>query len=158
MADHGFESLLERVEAGETIDVSGLALFERDRFASELVGLRWDSLSLERVTAHLEVDDRHHQPYGIVHGGVWCSVVETVGSIGAAMHAAGRNEIAVGVSNSTDFLRPHREGRVEIEGRPIHLGRSQQLWQVVITRPDGKTIVRGQLRAQTLPAGGMDAT
>ncbi|HSK22307.1 MAG TPA: hotdog domain-containing protein, partial [Egicoccus sp.] len=54
--------------------------------------------------------------------------------------------------------RPHREGRVEIEGRPVHLGRSQQLWQVVITRPDGKTIARGQLRAQTLPADGMDAS
>lgn len=156
MAEQGFGSLLERLEGGETIDVSGMRLFERDRFVGDLVGMRWDSLSLERITAHLDVDDRHHQPYGIVHGGVWCSVVETVGSIGAAMHAARRDEIAVGVNNSTDFLRPHREGRVEIEGRPIHLGRSQQLWQIVITRADGKTIARGQLRAQTLPADGMD--
>jgi len=164
MADEGvapgsghesFASLLERLEAGETVDASGLTLFEHDRFVGDLVGLRWETLSLERVTAHLDVDDRHHQPLGIVHGGVWCSVVETVGSIGAAMHAARRDQIAVGVHNSTDFLRPHREGRVEIEGRPVHLGRSQQLWQVVITRPDGKTIARGQLRAQTLSADGM---
>lgn len=154
-ADDWFGSMLGRLEAGETIDVSEFPLLASDRFASDLVGLRWDTLALDRVAAHLDVDDRHHQPYGIVHGGVWCSVVETVGSIGAAMHAARRNEIAVGVTNSTDFLRPHREGRVEVEGRPIHVGRSQQLWQVVISRPDGKTIARGQLRAQTLPAGGM---
>lgn len=157
MADGDFAGLLERLEAGETIDVSGLALFARDRFVGDLVGLRWDTLSFERVTAHLDVDDRHHQPYGIVHGGVWCSVVETVGSIGAAIHAARRDEIAVGVNNSTDFLRPHREGRVEIEGRPVHLGRSQQLWQIVISRADGKPIARGQLRAQTLPADRMGA-
>jgi uncharacterized protein (TIGR00369 family) len=154
-AEDWFGTMLARLEQGETIDVSEFPLLESDRFASDLIGLRWDTLSLERVTAHLDVDDRHHQPYGIVHGGVWCSIVETVGSIGAAMHAARRDQIAVGVNNSTDFLRPHRQGRVEVEGRPVHLGRSQQLWQVVITRPDGKTIARGQLRAQTLPADGM---
>jgi 1,4-dihydroxy-2-naphthoyl-CoA hydrolase len=103
------------------------------------------------VTAHLEVDDRHHQPYGIVHGGVWCAVVETMASIGAALHAVAEGKVVVGVSNSTDFLRAHREGRVEVEGRPIHLGRSQQLWQVVITRSsDGKPVARGQVRLQAI--------
>ncbi|MFA9445862.1 PaaI family thioesterase [Egicoccus sp. AB-alg6-2] len=155
MSHAALTSLVPRLQAGETIPASELELLGEDQFASRVVGLRWDTLALDRVTAHLDVDERHHQPYGIVHGGVWCTLVETIGSIGAALHAAGRGEVAVGVTNSTDFLRPHRSGRVEIEGVPIHVGRSQQLWQVVVTREDGKPVARGQLRVQSLPADRM---
>lgn len=157
MAEATLAALVTRLEAGETIAASELELLGSDRFASTVVGLQWDTLALDRVTAHLDVDERHHQPYGIVHGGVWCTLVETIGSIGAALHAASSGMIAVGVTNSTDFLRPHRTGRVLVEGLPIHVGRSQQLWQVVITRDDdGKPVARGQLRVQMLPGDGMD--
>ena len=151
MAEATFAPLVARLQAGETIAATELDVLRGDQFATTVVGLEWDTLALERVTAHLDVGAHHHQPYGIVHGGVWCTVVETVGSIGAAMYAAARDQVAVGVTNSTDFLRPHREGRVEVEGVPIHVGRTQQLWQVVISRAsDGKPVARGQLRVQTL--------
>jgi len=119
---------------------------------------RWESgeeLTPTRVVAYVDVDDRHQQAYGIVHGGVWASVVESVGSHGAAFAA---REITgsmavVGISNSTDFLRPHRTGRVKATGTPIFTGRTQQLWLVEIERePDGKVVARGQLRVQNLAA------
>ena len=119
------------------------------------LGLRIEELSPTRVVGYVDVDERHHQGYGIVHGGVWASVVESVGSHGAAMAAreiTGEMSV-VGIANSTDFLRPHRTGRVRVTGTPIQTGRTQQIWLVEIEREDdGKMVARGQLRVQNLPA------
>jgi 1,4-dihydroxy-2-naphthoyl-CoA hydrolase len=116
------------------------------------LGLQMDELGPTRVAAHLDCGPDHHQPYGIVHGGVYASIVESLASVGAAINAAERGDIVVGVSNATDFLRAHREGRIDAVAEPVHVGRSQQLWQVVITRAsDGKTVARGQVRLQALP-------
>jgi 1,4-dihydroxy-2-naphthoyl-CoA hydrolase len=117
------------------------------------LGIRVEELSPTRVVAFLDVDERHQQPYGIVHGGVWASVVETVASHGAAFaaHEITGDMAVVGISNTTDFLRPHRRGRVRATGTPIFTGRTQQLWLVEIVREeDGKMVARGQLRLQNL--------
>jgi 1,4-dihydroxy-2-naphthoyl-CoA hydrolase len=141
---------LARLEAGETVaadDLEGLFAFREDHFGTRTLGLAWDRISLAEVAGHLEVDDRHRQPYGIVHGGVWCAVVESLASVAAAIQVAASGRYVVGVSNSTDFLRSHREGRVDAVATPVHVGRSQQLWQVVISRAsDGAPIARGQVR------------
>ncbi len=150
MADVG-----ARLRAGETLAPADLEPFasDADVFGGKTLGLVWDGLALDRVTAHLDCDERHHQPYGIVHGGVWCAVVESLASLGAALRAVAAGGVVVGVSNSTDFLRPHRTGRVDAVGEPLHVGRTQQLWQVVLTRAeDGKVVARGQVRLQQLPA------
>jgi 1,4-dihydroxy-2-naphthoyl-CoA hydrolase len=119
------------------------------------LGIRVEEATSTRIVATVDVDERHQQPYGIVHGGVWASVVESVGSYGGALAAreiTGKMAV-VGISNSTDFLRPHRTGRVKATGTPIFTGRTQQLWQVEITREsDGKLVARGQLRLQNLAA------
>jgi uncharacterized protein (TIGR00369 family) len=119
------------------------------------LGIRVEEMTSTRVVAYIDIDERHHQGYGIVHGGVWASVVESVGSHGAAMAAREiTGELAVvGVANSTDFLRPHRTGRVRATGTPIQRGRTQQIWLVEIAREsDDKLVARGQLRVQNLPA------
>jgi 1,4-dihydroxy-2-naphthoyl-CoA hydrolase len=119
------------------------------------LGLRIEELTPTRVVAYIDIDDRHQQGYGIVHGGVWASVVESVGSHGAAVAADEMtgNMAVVGVANSTDFLRPHRTGRVRATGTPILTGQTQQIWLVEIEREDdGKLVARGQLRLQNLPA------
>jgi uncharacterized protein (TIGR00369 family) len=118
----------------------------------ETLGLQIDGVSSTEVTGHLDPVDRHRQPYGLVHGGVYCAIVESLGSVGSAAYAMERGMLgAVGLSNSTDFLRSHREGRLEARATPIHQGRSQQLWQVAITRAvDGKLVARGQLRTYNL--------
>lgn len=117
------------------------------------LGIVIDEMAPTRVVAHVDIDARHLQPYGIVHGGVWASIAETVASHGAAVAAFERTgqHAVVGVSNSTDFLRPHRGGRVEATGTPLFVGRTQQLWAVDMTRVgDGKLLARGQVRLQNL--------
>jgi len=142
--------VLARLQAGETVaaeDLEGLFAFREDHFGTTTLGLVWDRISLAEVAGHLEVDERHRQPYGIVHGGVWCAVVESLASVAAALQVAASGRFVVGVSNSTDFLRSHREGRVDAVATPVHVGRSQQLWQVVLSRTsDGAPIARGQVR------------
>ncbi len=121
-------------------------------FWDDVVGLVIDEWTDTRVTGSVDIGPRHHQPYGVVHGGVWCSIVESVASHGAvkAATAFGAKGI-VGVSNTTDFLRPHMSGIVDVVGTPIHVGRTQQVWVVEITRrTDGKLVAHGQVRLQNL--------
>lgn len=145
------DELVRRLRAGETLPADAVDLLQSDVFGTQTVGLVWDRISLERVTAHLDVDERHLQPFGLVHGGVWCAIVESTASFGAAVHAVVSGKQVVGVNNSTDFLRGVRAGRVDVEAVPLHVGRLQQLWQVDITRAeDGKLAARGQVRLQNV--------
>lgn len=119
------------------------------------LGLELLETSGERVVAAWEVRPDHHQPYGIVHGGVHCSVIESVASIGAAIWLGERGKV-VGVSNQTDFLRAVRDGRLTATGLPVHRGRLQQLWVVEIRDPGERLVARGQVRLQNLPADHLD--
>lgn len=115
------------------------------------LGVEFLEVSQERVVAKLEAGPQHHQPYGILHGGVYCSIVEGVASYGAGQVSHARGEGVVGVSNQTDFLRSHSEGRLDIVGEPVHVGRTQQIWQVRIRRAkDGKLVAKGQVRFAAL--------
>jgi len=117
------------------------------------LAIRVEEMTPTRVVAYVDIDERHQQPYGIVHGGVWASVVESVGSHGAAAaaHEMTGDMAVVGIANNTDFLRPHRSGRVRATGTPIFRGRTQQIWLVEIeSESDGKLVARGQLRLQNL--------
>lgn len=141
------EAALRRIRSGETVAAAEFGPFIEDRFGTGLLGLVWDTFGPGRVSAHLVADERHHQPDGIVHGGVWCAMVESLASVGAALEVLGRGLAPVGVSNTTDFLHAHREGRVDGVATPLHVGRTQQLWQVVLTRSeDGRVLARGQVR------------
>ena len=117
-----------------------------------VAGLRFDEIGGERVRGSIELSERHHTPWGVVHGGVYTTAVESAASVGASAAVEEREQFAVGVSNSTDFLRPVKEGRVDVVAEPIMQGKIQQLWQVVITRSeDGKQVARGQVRLQNVP-------
>lgn len=115
----------------------------------EFLGLKITELSAERVVCTWTAGERHHQPYGIVHGGVHASVVETLGSLGASIWL-GEDGKCVGISNSTDFYRAVREGELVSTGVPIHQGRSQQVWVIETHDDRGRLVSRGQLRVQNL--------
>ena len=109
-------------------------------------------MSGSRVRATMTLDERHHQPFGVVHGGIYALAVEGVASAGACAAVAELGQYAVGTSNTTDFLRPVSSGEVEVVAEPIFQGRTQQLWNVQIVRLDnGKLVAKGQLRLQNLP-------
>ena len=87
-----------------------------------------------------------------VHGGVFTAVIETAATTGAYQPVKDRSQLAVGVNNVTDFLRPHQQGRLRVFAEPLHQGKSQQFWQVIVEREDGKTVARGQVRLQNVEA------
>ena len=115
-------------------------------------GLEITDVSADHAEGRLEIMEHHHQPYGVVHGGVYCMMIETLASTGAALWAMEQGiPGAMGVSNKTDFLRPATDGILLGRATPIHRGRTQQLWQVDITREaDGKLVAQGQVRMQNV--------
>jgi 1,4-dihydroxy-2-naphthoyl-CoA hydrolase len=109
-------------------------------------------ISGTRVTGTVDLGPDQHTPWGVVHGGVYCAVVESAASIGASAAVADRGQFAVGVNNSTDFLRPVTTGRLDVVAEPVQQGRTLQLWLVQLTRAeDGKLVARGQVRLQNVP-------
>ncbi|MEV0433319.1 PaaI family thioesterase [Nocardia sp. NPDC050413] len=118
---------------------------------TDLIGMRFTEVSADRVRGEWEVRPQLHQPAGIQNGGVYCTVIETLASVGASVWFGERGQV-VGVNNNTDFLRAVREGTLTGEATPIHRGRSQQLWVVVITDAEGRLVARGQVRLQNLAA------
>ena len=118
-----------------------------------LLDARFDETTPTRVSGSIAADERHHQPWGIVHGGLYTTAVETFATLGAHEAVKGRGQQAVGVANATDFVRPHRAGRLHVVAVAVHEGRTQQLWQVDIRRPDDdKLVARGQVRLQNVEA------
>lgn len=112
-----------------------------------LLGVAYDEVTARRVTGEYDADARHHQPMGIVHGGVHTAVIEQTASTGAYMAVRDRGLVAVGVANVCDFVRPHRAGRLRVVAEPVHVGATQQLWQAEVTRvADGALVARGQVR------------
>jgi uncharacterized protein (TIGR00369 family) len=137
---------------GEPADIAMMAALPPAGTWLQDHGLVLDSVSGTSVTAHLELGARHLTPWGVVHGGVYTTAVETVASVGASIAVYPRGEFAVGVSNITDFIRPAREGRADIRAEPVTQGRVQQLWHVRITRhDDGKLLAEGRVRLQNVP-------
>jgi len=119
----------------------------------ELLDIEFDQITATYVSGSVAADERHHQPWGIVHGGLYTTVIETFGTTGAFEAVKDRGQQAVGVSNTTDFLRPHVRGRLDVIATAIHQGRTQQLWEVELRRPDDdKLIARGQVRLQNIDA------
>jgi 1,4-dihydroxy-2-naphthoyl-CoA hydrolase len=116
----------------------------------EYLGIEFAEVTADRVVATWTAGPHLHQPYGIVHGGAHCSVVETLASLGAAMWIGDRGKV-VGVNNNTDFYRAVTEGGLTSTATPLHRGRSQQVWLVdTVVDATGKLASRGQVRLQNL--------
>jgi len=120
----------------------------------EAAGLALDETGPTHVTGTIELGPEHHQPWGLVHGGVYLSAVESAASVGASKAAAEKGLVAVGVNNNTHFLRSMSAGRVTVDARPISQGRTQQLWEVRIKDGDDRLVAIGQVRLQNIEPRG----
>ena len=109
------------------------------------IGLEILRASASEVLAEWTIGERHLQPHGIVHGGVYASVVERCGSVGAVLAAPPGKQV-VGVENHTSFLRPARAGRLRARATPLHAGRQAQLWECAIRDEAERLIATGRLR------------
>ena len=117
------------------------------------IGLTYLDVTPDGAKAQLTITDKLLQPHGIVHGGVYCAIVESVASHSAAvwLDSKGHGSNVVGVNNNTDFLRAITAGMVTAVSTPIHRGRRQQIWLIEITDTNDKMVARGQVRLQNLP-------
>ena len=132
----------------ESVDLTAASAFVA------AVGMDVAEVSGTRVSGSVELGPQHHTPWGVVHGGVYCTIVESAASIGASAAVAERGQFSVGVNNSTDFLRPMTAGRLDVLAEPVQQGKTLQLWLVTLTREDGKPVARGQVRLQNVPLPG----
>ncbi len=107
------------------------------------MGIEITRATADLVTGTMPVDG-NTQPYGLLHGGASAALAETLGSIGAMLHA-GPGGIAVGVDLNVTHHRSARSGIVTGEARPVHLGRSAASYEVVITNDEGKRICTGRI-------------
>jgi uncharacterized protein (TIGR00369 family) len=110
-----------------------------------VLGLQLVEATPDGVRATFGVEPHLHQPYGILHGGVLCSVVESAASVAGAVWWGERGNV-VGVSNHTNFLRAVREGVLEVEATPVHRGRTQQVWAVQVRDEQARLVANGEVR------------
>lgn len=126
---------------GEPIEVgSGGSAFV------QAAGLRLTSVAAGEALGSIELGPEHHQPWGIVHGGVYTTAIETAATVGGAVYAAQMGLLAVGVNNNTNFVRALSDGPVDVTARPLQQGRTQQLWEVRVVDRSGRLIATGQVR------------
>jgi 1,4-dihydroxy-2-naphthoyl-CoA hydrolase len=104
-----------------------------DRTFDSLYGLEVVEHTPDRVVGRVKVHDGVKQPMGLVHGGVYASMAESLTSAATYVAVAGENKIAMGMSNHTTFLRPITEGYVHAEAVPLMRGRTTWVWDVRIT-------------------------
>ena len=102
--------------------------------------------SPDEVSCEWEVVEKHHQGYGIVHGGVHCGVIETLASVGAALAARPRAQRVVGLENNTSFIRTVRSGKLRAVARPVTRGRSTQVWEAWIRDDQEQLVAQGRVR------------
>jgi uncharacterized protein (TIGR00369 family) len=109
------------------------------------LGIDYVEVTPDRVVLTCKVGEHLQQPYGIVHGGVYCSLVESAGSVAGGTWFGDRGQV-VGVANHTNFIKATRSGLLTATATPVQRGRTQQLWQVDITDEDDRLVARGELR------------
>ncbi len=133
---------------------------DRDRLRAEwqkgfdaAMGFRFVRASRDEVVVEYEIGEIHKQPYGIVHGGVHCGVIEAVCSTGAAMDAMARGQSVVGIENHTSFVHAVRGGTVTVTATPITRGRRVQLWEAVCRDAAGTIVATGRVRLLCLEPG-----
>ena len=103
------------------------------------LGVEMVELTPERVVATMPVDERHHQPFGYLHGGVSVVLAETVASVGGFMNCP-PGKVAFGSEINASHVRPKRSGTLTAVGVPAHVGRRSQVWEVRITDEEDKTV------------------
>ena len=134
----------------ESLTPEQIESFEGRSEFMRVVGMHFTEVSKDRVSGWIDLGPQHHQPMGIVHGGVYAAAFEGAASFGAS-YGAPEGYNVVGVHNSTHFIHAMSTGRVILEGVPLQQGRTQQLWDLRITSEEDSSLVAvGQVRIANL--------
>jgi len=104
-----------------------------------LYGLRFVAFSDTEIRAEVAVREEVTQPMGLVHGGLYASIAESLASLGTAAAVMESGYVATGMSNSTSFLRPVIEGTVHARAVRLHRGRTTWVWDVTFSDDADRT-------------------
>jgi uncharacterized protein (TIGR00369 family) len=129
-------------------------LLPLERTLDGMIGLEVLEANEESTKGRIPVTDRVLQPYGLVHGGVYAAIAESLASMATAMAVYEDGDIAVGLSNHTSFMRPITKGFVNAEGRRRHRGRSTWIWEVDVTDDDGRLCAISRVTMAVRPRPG----
>ena len=119
----------------------------------ELLDIRFEAFDDDSLTASMVVDPRTHQPYGLLHGGASVVLAETLGSTASCLCIDSRRFYCVGLEVNANHLRGLRSGRVTAVARPLHLGRTTQVWDIRLSGDDGKLSCVSRLTMAVVPLG-----
>ncbi|MBP8171343.1 MAG: hotdog fold thioesterase [Pseudomonas sp.] len=119
----------------------------------ELLDIRFEAFDDDSLTASMVVDPRTHQPYGLLHGGASVVLAETLGSTASYLCIDSRRFYCVGLEVNANHLRGLRSGRVTAVARPLHLGRTTQVWDIRLSGDDGKLSCVSRLTMAVVPLG-----
>ena len=118
------------------------------------LGIEFTEMGEELARAEAKVSDRLKQPMGLVHGGVFASMAESLASAATFMAVYEDGMAAMGMSNNTTFMRPITEGAVHGEARRRHRGRTTWVWDVDITDDDGRLCATSRVTIAVRPRPG----
>lgn len=118
-----------------------------------VLGFRATEITGEIVRGSFPVEDRVRQPFGLVHGGAYAAFAESLASQATMRAVHGDDQLAVGLSNQTSFLRPVLEGAVHAEGRRRHRGRTTWLWEIDFTDDQGRLCATSRVTLAVRPSG-----
>jgi len=127
------------------------ALSSAAQTLTTLLGFETVELGRDRAVARVEVDDRHRQPYGIVHGGVYAALAESIASEATAVAVYEDAKIAMGMSNFVTFMRPISSGAVHAEAICKHAGSTTWIWDVEMTNDDGRLCASSRVTVAVRP-------
>jgi 1,4-dihydroxy-2-naphthoyl-CoA hydrolase len=118
----------------------------------EVLGFELLEATADGCRGRFDVDTRVRQPYGLVHGGAYAALAETLASWATVIGVRDRGNIAVGQANSTTFLRPVTEGHIDAAGTPRHRGRTTWIWDIEFTDAGGRVCALSRVTLAVRPA------
>jgi 1,4-dihydroxy-2-naphthoyl-CoA hydrolase len=117
-----------------------------------LYGLEMLLCTEDQVRAQLAVREQVTQPMGLIHGGVYASMAESMTSLATALAVMGQGEMAMGLSNNTSFLRPITQGTVHAHATRVHRGRTTWVWDVRFSDDAERTCAITRMTIAVRPA------
>jgi 1,4-dihydroxy-2-naphthoyl-CoA hydrolase len=118
----------------------------------DALDIRVTAIGEDWLQGTMPVDHRTHQPYGLLHGGASVALAETLGSTAAMLTLDAEKERAVGLDINANHVRGVTSGTVTGTARPLHLGRSTQVWEIRIEDEAGKLVCISRLTMAVVPA------
>jgi len=134
----------------QPIDLAAINAHARNSLVAHL-GIELTEVGEDWLRGTMPVDARTHQPFGILHGGASVALAETLGSMAGNLTVDTSKEMVVGVEINANHLRAVREGVVTGTARPLHVGRTTQVWEIRIENEQGKLVCVSRITLAVVP-------